>query len=250
MSIKDTRSGMSRLDEAKDIANEIMRKLRGEYGSLYAFTSDTMQLSPSTLDYLFLRLMLRQMQINEGETSGTDIGQAISKIRQEYFQEPSLRLKTLIVFSDGGDTRLDDLTGSSRDQAIDSITRLLDDAENKQLRVFTIGLGGRDKREIPGLTYQGKPVWSGLEEDILRKLSVKGRGRFYFANDYSPMQIAEDIVTRMSQDTSYVEAEPVELQQEYLAPIYDKYFQWPLGIALASLLLAILIPETLKTRES
>ena len=243
MSVKDTRSGITRLDYAKDIGDEIMRRLRGENGSLHVFTSDPMQLSPSTLDYLFLRLMLREVQINEGETSGTNIRQALSSIRQQYFAKPSPRLKTLILLTDGGDTHLESLTGSGREQAAASIIDLIKDSEENHLRVFTVGLGSKGGQAIPGITYQSQPVISAVEGDLLKQLSEKGRGRYYLANDYSPMQIAADIIAKMTQDTPFYEEEMERLPKSQASLIYDYYFQVPLGLAMMCLMLAILIPQ-------
>lgn len=84
MSVPDSRS-RTRLDFAKEIADQIVTLFNGETGSLYAFTSQTIPLSPSTSDYLFLRLMMRQIQINEEGTVGTNIIEALSEM-QKVFQ--------------------------------------------------------------------------------------------------------------------------------------------------------------------
>jgi len=78
MSVQDTRTGVSRLNYAKEIVDQIVSGLRGESTALYAFTSDTSKLSPRTMDYLFVRLILRQMRINEGDIAGTNLVEALS----------------------------------------------------------------------------------------------------------------------------------------------------------------------------
>jgi Ca-activated chloride channel homolog len=249
MSVVDTRVGISRLDYAKEIASAIISQLRGENVSLYAFTSETMQLSPSTNDYLFVRLMLRQLKINEGETSGTDIYQAMAEMRNRYFAIPSPTLKTLVLLSDGGDTHLESLSGSAREKALAAIVNTVDGAAERHLRVFTIGLGSKEGKTIPGITYQGKPVISALEEEVLRQLSEKGRGRYFFANEFTPLDIANRITEAMAQDKPYEEEETLTQQaqarlQKKNFLVYDSYFQIPLGLALLFLALAILLPDT------
>ena len=45
MSVKDTRTGISRLDEAKEIVDETVSRLKGENASLWAFTAEPTRLS-------------------------------------------------------------------------------------------------------------------------------------------------------------------------------------------------------------
>lgn len=244
MNVKDARSKISRFEYAKNIGDEILRKLTNENGSLHVFTSETMQLSPSTWDYLFLRLMLRQAQINEGETAGTNIGKALTSIQKQYYPQPTPRLKTLILLTDGDDTSLEGLTGSAREKAIETITDAISNAEANHLRVYVVGIGSRDGKEIPGISYKGKPVISALQEDLLRKISEKGRGRYYDGNDYSPIQIADDILAKRAMDTPFFEDEIKPRGDEESFLIYDHYFQFPLGIAILCLILTMVIPDT------
>lgn len=244
MNVKDARSGISRLEYAKNIGDEILRKLTNENASLHVFTSETMQLSPSTWDYLFLRLMLRQAQINEGETAGTNIGKALKTIQKHYYSQSTPRLKTLILLTDGDDTSLEGLTGGVRDKAIETIIDAIPNAEANHLRVYAVGTGTRKGKEIPGISYEGKPVISSLQEDVLKKISEKGRGRYYDGNDYSPIQIADDILAKMAMDTPFFEDEIKPKGNEEAVLIYDHYFQFPLGMAILCLILAMVIPDT------
>lgn len=245
MEVADIHGAKTREAVAKEIADDVIRRLKGESVSLFAFTSATMQIVPSTMDYLFTRLMLRQVGINEGETEGTNIEQALEAVRKRYFDAPSAKTKTLVVLSDGGDTRLMGLQGQQRKETIDAIVKPIADAEEKNLRVLVVGLGSKEGKEIPGISYQGRPVLSAVEEPLLRKLSLIGQGELFLVDESTSMQVSQAIGRSIARDAAFVEVSPEELAQEGgSSPIYDLYFQVPLGIALLALLCCFLIPDT------
>lgn len=254
MSVPDARFGKTRLDFAKEIADEIASNLNGESASLYAFTSQPSMLVPPTMDYLYLRLLLRQVQINEGDVAGTNLTTALREVKKQNYPTPTRKLHTLILLSDGGDTQLEALTGNQKQKAADAIASLVDDAEKLHLRVFTIGMGSRKAQPIPGITFQGTAVPSALDDSILRQISTVGRGHSYFANDYSAPELASAVLNEMKQDSSALyqteseelamlaESQPKEL-------VYDLYFQIFLGFAIFLLAFALYFPDATARRE-
>lgn len=248
MKIADV-SNKSRLEVAKEIVDDVIRHLKGENVSLFAFTSATIQIVPSTLDYFFTRLMLQQIQVNEAETEGTDIKQALEFLKKLFFDKSSSKTKTLIVFSDGGDTRLEGLTGEKRKQAIAEIISPVEDADEKKLRIFSVGTASLKGKDVPDINFQGKPVLSSLEEPLLRKLSSAGNGDLYIAGEMSPLEISQSLSQKIAKDESFVDAE-AELSPPDRGDgtqVYDYYFQWPLAIAILALMGCLLIPDTRKT---
>lgn len=250
MKIADVQ-GKTRLDISKEIVDDVIRHLKGANISLFAFTSATMQIVPSTLDYLFTRLMLQQISINEGETEGTNFKQALQSLREQYFLNSSPKTKTLIIFSDGGDTNLMGLEGEKRKQEMVEIVSPVADAAEKNLKVFTVGVGSSQGQEIPGVSFQGKPVISNLGESLLRRLSSIGRGDFFIAGEMTPFQISQRLSQLIAQQESFVdssvEMQPLDMGRN--THIYDLYFQWPLGLAVLALLGFLLIPDTRKQVE-
>jgi Ca-activated chloride channel family protein len=236
----------TRLEISKEIVDDVIRHLQGENVSLYAFTSATIQMVPSTLDYLFTRLILQQIAINEGETEGTNIQQALEFLRKRYFEKPSSKTKTLIVLTDGGDTRLEGLNGEQRKQAIAEIVNPVADSADHELRVFVVGLGELQGKKVPGMIYKGQSVLSVLEEPLLRKLSVIGRGELYLAKDMASLQISQAISRQISRRGSFVDtsmtALPIDAGVE--TRVYDYYFQIPLTLAILALMGYIFIPDT------
>lgn len=257
MSVKDTRQGLSRLDDAKDIIEECIRNLTGQSAALYAFTSQVSTISPPTMDYLFLRLMLKQVGINEGDVAGTDLVETLEFIRQRFVLHDAKKLKTLIILTDGGDTRLEALQSSQREQEITAIISRLGDPQELNFRVFTIGIGTPQGEVIPDITFDGQAVKSSLDEELLKALAEKGRGKYYYSNNFSALAIANDIRKNISQDDPYVEEEverePTALektmeQQNGQGQFYELYFQLFLGLAILCLAAAIFMPTVATNR--
>lgn len=249
MSVTDISTGKSRLEEAKEIADEIISRLHGgERVSLHAFTTATIGLSPPTIDYLFVRLMLNNLDVNEGETEGTDILQAMVAMRELYFGTPSPVRKTLILFSDGGDTKLESLKGNEREAYIHEILHTVEDASTVHLRVFAVGIGSKEGKEIPKISYQGHPILSALDPTLLRKLSDYTGGQVYFDREATTLQIADAIAEDIAREPPYYEEKEVSARRRANSEdlIYDHYYQWPLAVAVISLALSLLIPETLR----
>lgn len=248
MNVPDTRTKLTRLEYAKEIVDEMISRLRGETIALYAFTSDSTKLSPLTMDYLHVRLMLRQMRINEGDIAGTNLVEAIADMRDFHFAEITPKLKSLVVLTDGGDTALEGLTGEQRERQIQAILNLVADAEQHELRVFTIGMGTEQGRQVEGLTYDGKPVVSSLDEEFLERLSHIGDGHYYFSNDWTAMDLANDFVAKIGEEVPGLEEYKVKRRagvtkgEEDL--LYDEFFQYPLVLAMLFLAIALFLPDT------
>lgn len=245
MAVTDTSNGQSRLSKAKEIADLVIRKLEGENVSLFAFTSSVTQLSPSTLDYLFVRLMLRDMRINEGDIGGTDFLAALKTLKSQVIQAPQSSFKTAIILSDGGDYRLDQSQNPSFQKSIDELMDQISKAESWKLRVDTIGVGSKAGGTIPDVTDKGQTVHSSLQDFLLKKIALKGRGNYFDSSVASDVDIANRIVAALKKDPSTIS------ESELLASlaagtdekIYDLYFQLPLGLALLLLAYVFLWPE-------
>lgn len=244
MAVPDGRNGVTRLDAAKEIVDQIAAHLGGEEAALYAFTSKVSRLSPLTMDTLFVRMMAREIRINEGGVAGTDIGQALGAIRERYFEKTGPGLKTVILLSDGGDTRIESLSGSERAEAVEALAALAHPSDPRKTKVFTIGIGTEEGGFIPELPVE---VVSRLDASLLEQISQKGYGKYYPANRLSVVDIAEDIRDSIQNNRPYYEAgeegfisggvdEPV---------VYDYYYQVPLAFAIFFLALVILVPDTI-----
>ncbi len=240
MAIQDDPLGKSRLDLAKEIADEIISNLKGESASLYAFTSTATKISPQTLDLFFVRMMLRGISINEGGLAGTDFLATLQNIKEKHFKSTTHKLTTLVILSDGQDTLLETLTGNEETLRLNQILNLIGDPKKLNLRVFTIGIGKTTPQVIPGVQYQGKPVYSKLEAKLLKQLSEKGEGFYFDTNQLSPLEISKQILEKINQDNAFLKTEKKDPKESL---IYRQYFQVLLALALILLIFYILFPN-------
>ena len=260
MSVTDTRTGVTRLEQAKELVEEMVANLEGQNVALYAFTSEVTPVVPLTLDYLYTLLQLKRVQINEGDVAGTDLMEALSEIQQRHLKKGKNHLKTVVLLTDGGDTRLESAPASQREQELEAILSRVKGSEEQNFRLFTVGLGSRQGEVIPDITFDGKPVRSSLDEELMEKLSKLGRGRYYFANEYSLLGIAKDVKKQMDQDSPFIEE---EIREEVVGEVartvegegpqelvYDRYFQLPLTIGFFALLVAICLPKVRRNSQA
>lgn len=242
MNVEISSNGKTRLDLAKEIADEILSLLNGESAALYAFTSLPTKMSPATLDLFFVRMMLREMQINEGGIEGTDFSKALQTISQNHFKQQQDKLTTLIILSDGGDTSFDFLSDEEQKSKMNAIANEIKDPKALNLRVFTVGLGSNKEELIPKISYQGKPVYSKLERKFLMLLSEKGRGNYYEANELTPIEISKKVIKALQEDNPYLKDDETKDPKELL--VYELLFQVPLSLAITLLIFYLFFPNS------
>lgn len=250
MSATDTRPQKSRLEYAKAIADEVISSSTGEQLALYAFTSETLQLSPLTPDAVFIRLMLNNITIDEGDISGTNIDDALLSINQSFQKKMTPSLKTLILFSDGEDTTI---PNKSNEEILAKAHQLFENIIQYRLRIYTVGLGTSEGSTLPQQTDEGKPVISKLNEALLQSIARRGRGRFFNANRYSPTEISKAIYEDIAQDPTYYQEDEKEIESSFLSNyfgesrlIYDRYFQIPLALGVLCLCIAFFLPNRIR----
>lgn len=236
MEVSDTRLGYTRLAHAKEIIEEVVARLDGQLAAVYAFTSEVTTLSPPTQDYLFLRLMTRRADVNEGDVAGTDFLEALEFVKERHFRGGESILKTLVLLSDGGDTRLEARSGERREQELQAILSALGESEKENFRLFTVGMGSEGGSLIPDLFFEEQPVRSSLDEELLRRLSEKGRGHYYFANGFTTSDIASHLLDVVALDHVEVNSLPssldrVEILRERVtereaALLFDEWAHW------------------------
>lgn len=246
MGVNDARNGETRLENAKEISSELVGQLNGQLVSLYAFTSALTRLVPPTFDYLFTRLMIKELQINEGDVGGTDLKTVLQNLKEQVFAQQKAKLYTLVILSDGGDNQLEKEQGDSRQQRQNEISSVFSDAKELNLRIFTIGTGSLAGGVVPNVTVGVQPVTSKLDQSVLQELAQVGRGEYYAANEFNSWNLAHLLAEKIDQDSPYEEQTEKRLvippTKEEISS--DHYFQIPLGLALLLLLIVVVLPDT------
>lgn len=247
MGVSDGPEAETRLEEAKAIMEDIIRQLKGQTVSLYAFTSELSAVVPPTVDYLFVRLSIKELHINEGDVGGTRFAPVLAALKQQAFPEPLPKRYTVIMLTDGGDTQLEALKGEAREKEKQAILTAIENPQQLHLRLLTVGLGSLKPQPIPNVSSGGKPVLSALEPDILEQLAARERGTFFKAEDFSLWDLSQNIVAQIGKD-------PLVEQQDFKGErqvakvkrediLIDLYYQIPLGLALLFYLLNFILPD-------
>lgn len=257
MGVQDATAGRSRLDEAKIIIDEIISQLKGDNVALAAFTSTLTPLVPSTMDYLFTRLILKNVQINEGAIGGTDLTKTLQKLQQDYLLPTNHKYYTVILVSDGGDNKIEKLEGLARQTAIKELLTVIPNPQELNLRLFTIGVGSSKGGIVPRVLSQGHSVESTLEPEILQQLASAERGLYYEASRTSTWTLIQNLLEKIKQDPLYRDKNSAEstmtrtiITAQDSELLYTSYFQLPLGLSLLCLLFFFLIPDVVSKQTA
>lgn len=246
MTVADMHNGQTRLRYVKQLADEMISDLNGEQISLYAFTSGLAPLSPPTLDYLFVRLMLDQVQVNEDGLTGTDYYSVLIELRKRLLQTPASILKTVVIFTDGGDTSLAFAQPGEKSKLSAALMGVIEELVKLNARVYTVGMGTLHGGKVPDIAYQGQPVIERLNESLLKQMAATGHGKYFDANDYTVIEAAKTLAAEINDLSTGAQGQDINntvvVGEENL--IYDHYFQIPLAVAILALLLALYIPDS------
>jgi Ca-activated chloride channel family protein len=228
----------NRLTRAKLAALDLMRLAKNDRMGLIAFAGASFLQCPLTLDDQAFRQSVEALDTTIIPQGGTAITEAIQTAVTAFAAEEGDNHKVLIIFTDG-----EDQDGGAQMAA--------EDADNHHLKIFTVGVGTpagelikiTDERGQSSYVKdeQGNVVKSRLNEDLLRQIATAAKGFYIPLREGNAMQV---------------------LYQQGLAPLptsdvssklvrhLNEQFQWPLGIAIALLLIEALLPDAPKKRAS
>jgi len=228
MSVVDTRMGQSRLNHAKEVAQDLAMLLAGRDLSLYTFTSELTPQVPQTMDVLFTRLMIDRLEVNDGGVPGTDFLVTLEQLK-ETIGDKSL---AVILLSDGGDTEWESLSGPQKQKRIDNIAQVFKDTN---VKLITVGTGSKEPITISNLKYQGEPVTTELHPQFLEAL-----GPYFEANEKTTTGLSKEIIHLLDREAKEA------VTGWGTGIVYKQYFQVPLFLSLLCLLAALYCPETRK----
>lgn len=234
MLVEDMRQKKSRLFVAKEIADEVIKGLRGETVSVYVFSSDVEKQVPPTVDYLYARLVLRGLKGNDMGGGGTDLAKAFSVIAQDFSTLKKGKKATLIFFSDGEDTE------GAFAHAVPGFSK----AKNEGIDFIFVGLGTPEGGIVPEVMYQGHPVRSKREDAGLQKLAETLKGSYIIADASSPLLIARKLLKDIGRKSLKKIPGQGESFSSDKAPLsYDAYFHYFLLAGIAFFILFLTLPQ-------
>lgn len=208
----------NRIERAKTIAKNIILNLKGDKVGIIPFSDSAYIQMPLTDDYKIAENFINVIDTNLLSGGGTNIFEGLS-IANKSFEETETENKIVLVISDGGDT--DDKT--------------LDFIKKNNLKVYSVGVGTEKGSVIPDnkksgfiKDEKGNIVVSSLNSKFLKEMSKISNGKYFEVNNLSD-NTKEFIFDMETLDKSKIKDEKIS--------IYEKYFQWFLGIGLLFILI-------------
>lgn len=229
MEAMDAGQNQSRLDKAKILGEDILAALRGETLSVYAFTSTLTPIVPPTLDPTVGRVLLKNLQVNEGDVGGTDFVKTLTELQRALKNGPSYTAYTLLFFSDGGDLLWEKNHSLER---LAEILQALPLPPTFPIRIYSIGMGSRSGAVIPDISVEGAPVFSKLEETPLEQIAMQGGGRFYQMSRTTSADLVRQILSHIAFTSEKMAASDKNSFSSTPWEITDLYYQFPLYLAM------------------
>ncbi len=220
----------NRLSRAKLAALDLMRLAKNDRLGLVAFAGSAFLQCPLTLDEDAFRQSVDALDVGIIPQGGTAITEAIESALTA-FEKGNENHKVLVLFTDGEDQD----TGAEE---------AAEKAAKEGMKIFTIGVGTAEGELIRVPDEQGNlgflkddsgnAVKSRLDETLLRKIAKKADG-FYL-----PLQGAKPMEMLYAQGLAPL---PKSDSTTKLIRQARERFHWPLGIAIALLLLEMFLPH-------
>ncbi len=167
----------SRMDVAKEVAEEFVRSRPVDRIGLVIFSGESFSQCPLTNDRNTLISQIQKLESRAFLKDGTVIGEGLATAVDRLSKSPS-KSKIIILITDGKedapDTRL-----------IDPLTAL-DIAKSKGIKVYTIGMGAMPTTIVEVSGNRNKPKNANIDfidEALLKKIAVETGGEYFRARD-------------------------------------------------------------------
>ena len=227
----------NRLERVKLAARDLINELQGDRVGLIAFAGRAFLQAPLTIDYEAVMESINDLDTKTIPEGGTNISEAISLATQS-FGKSAMGNRALVIFTDG-----EELSGD----AVKSAKA----AADAGVRIFTIGVGtpagslipvnGEDGETAFVKDSAGQVVKSKLDDKRLREIA-QAAGGFYLHLENGPRTM-QQIYTE-----GLAKMQAAEMDVRLSRRPIERY-EWPLGTALITLALSILIGERKRARE-
>ena len=183
----------SRLAQAREIIKEfLLYKADDDRAALVGFSDSSMIYSYLTSDPASLVFYFDMMDLGEESLYGTNVGAAIrsgvSVVSRERVVNPeaAARQTALILISDG-----DDHAGE--------VPEALQEAQQKEMKIYTIGIGSKRGAPIPIrevgrqqflVDERGARITSELHEELLKSIAASTGARYFRAPSAEQLKLA------------------------------------------------------------
>ena len=181
----------TRLDAAKAVIRDFISRRKTDRIGVIVFGKEAFVLSPPTLDYQLLDLLVSKMELDVIDGNGTAIGDAVGTAAARL-RRSSAKSKAIILLTDG-----DNNAGRiAPEYAADLANKVL-------AKIFTVQIGdGTMARVFAGRRMFGQPSYQTVEfpvnPELLQKLAQKTGGSAYVATDVKALQASfHDVLNKL-----------------------------------------------------
>lgn len=246
MLVRDVAPDHDRLSAAKRAVRELMTHLSGDRVGFIGFAGDARMLTPMTMNYGTLDLVLEGMN---AETTiwrpGSDIGKAI-KVAAAKLRQKELESRVLVVLSDGENLEGDAVMAAREAKLQDKLT------------IFTVGIGSPSGDKIPIQNRDAggnvieteflknmddEEIVSKLDEQVLRTIAQVSGGGYVRLDKWDREADRASALCELYDN----EIKPLAKSLRVAKVVsHAEMFQIPLGIAILLLFLEMLVFERRK----
>ena len=241
MTAQDAKEYDTRLERAKEITEAVVEHLGGISISLYAFAGDAQNIVPATMDYLYFRILLSSLQINENQLPGTNFSALFDEMKAKYLESKIEKKVRFILLTDGEDTGLIDLSREAKTQAEMQLAQRVKEFAQANFNWDIVGIGSDKASVIPNIYQDGKPVFSTMQPQFIQMLAEAGGGHCYFDNALSLSRIVDGLLANVARidrkKSSVINEEPNK-----------PFLEYPLLVAIVFLMIALVVPEKVRKR--
>ena len=174
MAAEDCGPEVSRVEQAKDVLLSCFPELSGNRLGIVTFAGESFPQAELTDDFQALRFVLKNwVTVDSAPSQGSNIAKALSEAIHIF--EKGDKEKIILLFSDGGHVRPENLEG------------ILTDIEARGITVISVGLGSHKDSRIPvyengtfkeWFKIEGKEVVTRLNDGILGEISQGTGGKY------------------------------------------------------------------------
>ena len=220
----------NRLDKSKQIITQIINNLGGDRVGIIGYAGSAFPQVPITTDFSAVKLFLSGMNTDMVSSEGTAIYEAIA-LSKTFYDDEEQKNRILFLVSDGEDHG-------------GNIAQIADEAAQKGIRIYPIGIGTVEGGPIPirrnGVLQHymrdnnNEQVISKLGEETLKEIASITKG------EYLDGRNTKEVVDRVKAILGGMDKEEFETLE---FTDFKDQFQWFLGGALFLLVLDVFLLE-------
>ncbi|NWJ50097.1 MAG: VWA domain-containing protein [Bacteroidetes bacterium] len=218
----------NRIERAKQAVSRLIDNLTNDRIGMVVFAGKAYTQMPITTDYAAARLFLDGINPGMVPTQGTAIGEAIDQCMNSFGE--SKKSKAIIIVTDG-ENHQDDAVAKAKE------------AYDKDIRVYTVGMGSPDGAPIP-MIINGRAVGYKKDKDgntIITKMNPVALGEI--ANAGNGVYISGNNTNSLKDVLNNIDKLEKSSIDSRVFSDYEDRFQYFLALALLLLICEIFIFE-------